>query len=100
VNGEYEADVHWISFEAMVERFYTLNVLMIKKENGELVQYKEYRKPVSFTYNIHTTIPESPYFYFEPKSDSHVIFSIFQEDSRVGKPYIDVGIVILRSDVS
>lgn len=98
--AEYSDDVHWISFEALVERFYTLNILMIRRSGSKIMPYKEYKKPFEFVLNVKTSVPECPHFTLEPKVDSELIIVVQQEDCRCGRPYIEIGLVLLSTNVS
>lgn len=96
---EYVSGVHWISFEAMIERFFTLNVLMVRRNAETLLGYKEYRKQIRFFMNPQSGIPECGHFTFEPKSDNSIIIALQQSDADLAKPYLDIGIVVLMADV-
>lgn len=100
MEGDYSAGIQWISFEAMLERFHTLNVLMIRRNKDSLLTYKEYRKAINFFMNPQSGIPECGYFTFEAKADCSVIIAVQQKDSRTAKAYIDLGIVVLTITVS
>ena len=99
---QYLDTIVWISLEDCIKKLHCLNVLFCRRiGESTFIPYEERREPFTFTYNTRTSYVENPIYLMRPHNTGNYFLSVSQNDANAigGKPYIDIGVTVLRKGV-
>jgi len=96
----------WMSFEDLLANFCNVNVCMVRREGYHPQPWREQRSRFHYDYDEDEMTPRNervnvPVFELKVDAPGEFVLTVHQTDTRCkgAKPYIDVGVSVLRREV-
>jgi len=99
--GAADDGLFWMCFEDFTKYFVSVNVCQVRRHHEGVPPWHEDRRKGAFTYDRATGEVAAPHYRLRVEEEgTHAFVGVHQEDERVSsaKPYLDLGVTVLRKE--